>query len=187
MTSQPRRPGPNPKPLTRAEAIAAELAAQEPVTIDSITDGQIHAATAKQVKFERDRDIRLGASVPVTLIRRDFEAYGAAKAIATGRECFIEGTITDEQILAIARKVATLRGFSDTGITYHDQRCTTCEGYGEVPLSYGEARLRARQRVTGLDRVLEDRRAAQAALLTGRVRCPDCKGDGFAPSIGDSP
>ena len=126
-----KRIGPNPKPLTRAEALGAELALDIPrnATMQDV----VNVRDGKPI-FERE--LHIGASMPVALIRQAFETGGQAKAITVGRECFIEGTITDAQILAIAQREATLRGFSHSGITFHDQRCVACRGRGTDPLRY---------------------------------------------------
>ena len=107
-----KRTGPNPPPMTREQAVAAE----------------IRAIDAKG----ETTPMRIGASIPVVLIRRDFQEKGLAAALETGRACFYAGSITDEQIAAIAREEATLRGYSDTGISYHDKPCATCGGKGKA-------------------------------------------------------
>ena len=113
--SVPKRPGPNPaaRTLTREEALAAELA-YDPQQIP----------------------LRMGASIPVILIRREYETTddkekGLAAALKLGRDIFEAGTITDEQLTKIAKGEATLRGFTDTGITYHDRPCTLCMEFEE--------------------------------------------------------
>lgn len=128
--------------------------------------------------------MRIGASIPVQAIRAAYTSVldaesakltlvppskikeerdqrwnraremAAQAAIAEGRKCFAEGAIHDFQIVAIAIGEATLRGWSDTGITFHATKCESCHG----------------SRLT-LDK--DDCRQA----------CPRCGGDGFEPPI----
>lgn len=97
--------------------------------------------------------IRIGASIPVSILRERFLDTGVNHVIKIGREMFGDG-LTDAQLVAIARKEATLRGFTPT-LTYHDKRCETCggRGYNETNNLQSEP-------------------------------CASCGGDGFAPPIG---
>jgi hypothetical protein len=121
--------------------------------------------TDKTMTIERVSEPRIGASLPVGLLRdaydktfnakpmrgkltiRDRRAHAEEVAIELGHQ--ILPGCDDTKILAIATRKATLRGYSDTGITYHDQDCEACGGSGDPC---------ARSR-------------------TG------CRGDGFAPPI----
>jgi hypothetical protein len=128
--------------------------------------------------------MRIGASIPVAAIRDAYQdTYGVAAArlsivparqihaerekrqaearelarnaaLLVGRGAFMPGAISDEQILAIATGAATLRGWSDTGVTYHDQKCAACGGDG----------FRAERRLQ-------------------HEACATCRGDGFAPPV----
>jgi hypothetical protein len=145
MTQQHKRRGPNKLPLTHAQAVAAEL----------LED----AREAAKVKIP----MRFGSSIPVVLIRRENDEKGLDAAIKIGHECFIEGTITDAQIVAIALGKATLRGFSNTGITYHDELCATCRGKGKVTRASSNPAMRGFE----------------------TPPCPTCEGDGFAPPMAE--
>jgi len=92
---------------------------------------------------ERVSAMRIGASAPVGLLR---EAYNSAldrwrKLAAKDRKSAAETAALevgrqllpgceDAKIIAIASGAATLRGWSDTGITYHDKKCKACRGTG---------------------------------------------------------
>jgi len=108
------------------------------------------------ISIERISPIRIGASLIVGMLRADYQKGGDALALDTGRQC-LEG-VPDAQILAIAREDATLRGFSHTGITYHDVPCAACNKEGRVP--------RYAHKPEG-----------------SRMACPTCDGDGFAPPV----
>lgn len=69
--------------------------------------------------------LKIGASLPVGTIRAAY-LDSLIEAIRTGREIFGD-TITDAQIVAIARGEATLRGWTPN-ITYHSEPCQTCRG-----------------------------------------------------------
>lgn len=139
-------------------------------SVEPITE-QVIDADGKPV-IERVKELRIGASLPVGLIREAYEAPRIARtgrmsetkwrekaALEVGRECLINAA--DERILMIARKEATLRGYSDTGITFHTEKCAGCEGTG-------------RQHVQG--------------KKTGPgFECKDCRGDGFAPPWSEMP
>lgn len=103
--------------------------------------------------FEPDeRGVRIGASIPVSLIRGAYDRavdgaptnrHSAAQVVAAaeraalevGRKCFGDAdpddSTYDAQILAIARREATLRG-TTPHITYHDEKCERCGGTGEL-------------------------------------------------------
>lgn len=108
--------------------------------------------------------IRIGASIPVSMLREKFLAGGGlAPVIKLGREIFGDD-LTDAQIIAISGKEATLRGFTPT-LTYHDQPCATCRGLGFLT-SHGEPGRQISRRE-----------------LSNDPSCPTCGGDGFAPPI----
>lgn len=131
---------------------------------------QVIDADGKPV-IERTKEIRIGASLPVGLIREAYESPKIARrrgmtetqwreraALEVGHECL---HTTDDKILMIARKEATLRGYSNTGVTFHTTKCAACEGEG-------------RQHVGG--------------KKTGPgFECRECKGDGFAPPWSEMP
>lgn len=81
---------------------------------------------------ERTEPMRVGASLPVGLIRDAYREGGKAKAIKVGRECFQDSADGkwDGKIIAIARCEATLRGYTPA-ISYHDEPCATCKGRGD--------------------------------------------------------
>jgi hypothetical protein len=158
-----KRIGPNPRPLTRAEALGAELAGD--LKREAAAHADVLEAISSGLTRPPGKELRIGASIPIALIRQAFDTSGQAKAITVGRECFIEGTITDDQIIAVAERRATLRGFNDTGITYHNQKCEACRGQGWVARS------------------MQNPMAARPV-----IDCQTCKGDGFAPpNRGDGP
>lgn len=139
------------------------------------------------------REMRIGASLPLRLIRADYQIEGISKALDTGRACFTnkDGTcgLTDAQILAIAREEATLRGWSPPGVDYCDKPCETCKGKGKVQ-KYTLCSLcnQPKERHVGAADLLPD---DPAELITHTfesrpdrgpfVACPTCQGDGFAP------
>ncbi len=101
--------------------------------------------------------MRVGASVPVTLVREAYARGGAQEALEVGRAC-ITG-VADWMIIAIGQGKATLRGWSHPGpeyppdrnypgITYHDKPCAWCKGKRSMPNT-----------------------------------CSACAGDGFAPPL----
>lgn len=118
-----------------------------------------------KLSYEGVTPIRVGASLPVILIRDAYDKQppktrgkGSAQIdsanLAREQAALVVGhdvipTATDEQIIKIATGNATLRGFSDTGITYHDEPCVNCKGAGTPAPT--------------------------------RAICRDCNGDGFAP------
>lgn len=89
------------------------------------------------------RPLRIGASAPVGLLREEYakalerwrklaskDRHAAAEtaALEVGRQ-LLPGC-EDAKIIAIAKGDATLRGWSDTGISYHDVKCKACKGTG---------------------------------------------------------
>jgi|SRR5579859_351526 len=97
--------------------------------------------------------MRVGASMPVHYVRQAFVTGGKKAALSAGHEVLTG--VSDERILAIAQEKATLRGYSDTGITYHDAPCVACLGTGRIHTSPGGP----------------------------GARCETCCGDGFSPAM----
>lgn len=107
--------------------------------------------------------IKIGASIPVSMLREKFLTNGTSAVLKLGRELFGDA-LTDAQIVAIGRREATLRGFTPT-LTYHDKPCVTCRGLGFFT-SHGEPGRQISRRE-----------------LSDDPSCPTCGGDGFAPPI----
>lgn len=94
--------------------------------------------------------------------RRNAIAAGERAALTVGRNLFPDRdgdsndviAERDRKVLAIAKKQATLRGWNDTGLSFHEVPCEACKGDGYRP-----------------------ERKTQHEL------CDQCGGDGFAPPI----
>lgn len=97
--------------------------------------------------------LTLGAGAVVSVIRETFATRGMLATLDIGHDLLPDAP--DHRILAIAKKKATLRGFSDTGVTYHDVPCSECAGTGRLTaIGYSSASM---------------------------IDCSSCSGDGFSP------
>jgi hypothetical protein len=87
----------------------------------------------KTETIERTEPLAIGAGMIVRHLQWVREGQGSAAAIKEGRAMFTtedsDGPgLTDTQIDRIAAGHATLRGYSDLGISYHETKCNACRG-----------------------------------------------------------
>ena len=82
------------------------------------------------------------------------------RALAAGLERLPD--LSEEQLLRLARREATLRG-AGAHVTYHDVPCTTCHGEGVVRRAVSTS--------------------AKSVIGVRAESCPTCGGDGFSPPL----